>query len=229
MKAKTARTIKQIVNVFETGKAKGDYSAAALLPDGAGISYGRSQATDGGGNLDRIVYRYLDLGGELGEELRPYLDELVDNATTRVDVRNPPAWVKELMELLAKAGEDPIMRKAQDAIFDEEYWEPAVNQAKAMQLELPLSWAVVYDTCIHSGPGGVARIRRRFPEVPPSRGGDEMAWTRAYIRARYAWLSGYPNPLVRKTVYRMKTFLQLIEADNWHLERPLRVLGATIR
>ena len=50
------RIIKMIVNTFETGEPEGNYGLAVLLQDGAGISYGRSQATDRGGNLDAIVY-----------------------------------------------------------------------------------------------------------------------------------------------------------------------------
>ncbi|MCB9676433.1 MAG: chitosanase [Alphaproteobacteria bacterium] len=226
MRPERTDVIKRIINVFETGRAEGDYGAAVLLRDGAGISYGRSQATDGGGNLDRIVYRYLDLGGTFADALRPFLDELDSDATTRVDPDAPPAWTRELMALLSRAGnEDPLMRQAQDEIFDQEYWVPAERQASEMKLRHPLSYAVVYDTCIHSGPRGIVRIRRTFPELPPSRGGDEKAWTVAYARARYAWLASYPVPAVRKTLYRMKTFLALAEAGNWTLDPPFKVLN----
>lgn len=218
------RIIKSIVNVFETGRAEGDYGAVALLDDGAGISYGRSQATDGGGNLDRIVWRYLDLGGRFGEQLRPFLEILGSDASTRVDPDDPPAWVTEVMDLLAAAGrEDPLMQQAQDEVFDQRYWVPAERWATEMQLVLPLSWAVVYDTVIHSGPGGVWWIRRLFPDLPPSRGGTEKSWTRAYVRARYAWLAGHERLAVRRTVYRMSAFLSLIAEPNWDLEPPVTI------
>jgi chitosanase len=216
-------TAKKIVNVFETGRAAGDYGMAVLLHDGAGISYGRSQATDKGGNLDRIVYRYLDLGGSLGDQLRPHLNRLDTNETAKVDPDNPPGWAKDLMELLREAGEDPKMRQAQDEVFDEQYWVPAANQAVAMQLVEPLSWAVVYDSTIHSGPNGVSRIRPLFPEMPPSRGGDERAWTRAYVAARYAWLAGHSRLAVRNTVYRMQAFQSLMDAGKWSLALPVHI------
>jgi chitosanase len=223
--ADAERIIKMIINTFETGRPEGDYGAAALLHDNAGISYGRPQATDRGGNLDAIVYRYLDLGGgEYGDKLRPYLDRLETDDTARVDPDRPPQWVKDLMKLLSAAGEDPVMRQAQDQVFDEAYWVPAAQQAQAMGLELPLSWAVVYDSTIHSGPNDVPRIRRLFPEVPPSRGGDEKAWTRAYIAARYAWLASHPRHAVRLTVYRMRSLQALADADHWRLEPPVRLL-----
>lgn len=219
------RMIKCIVNTFETGKPEGDYGLAVLLHDNAGITYGRSQATDGGGGLDAIVYRYLDLGGGAhGDALRPYLERLDSDETAKVDPAKPPKWVKDLMALLSDAGDDPLMQRAQDEVFDENYWLPAAHQAQAMQLTDPLSWAVVYDSTIHSGPRGVGRIRRLFPEMPPSRGGDERAWTRAYVAARYAWLASHPWHAVRQTVYRMRSFQDLIDKDAWQLESPVRLL-----
>jgi hypothetical protein len=42
-----------IVHIFETGKAFGDYTAVAVLNDGAGISYGINQFTHRSGSLYR--------------------------------------------------------------------------------------------------------------------------------------------------------------------------------
>ena len=94
-----------------------------------------------------------------------------------------------------------------------------------MGLELPLSWAVVYDTCIHSGPSGVRKIRKLFKEVPPNRGGKETDWTEAYVAARKQWLSSFSNPVVQKTTYRMEVFEDLIFDDNWFLETPFTIGG----
>src|SRR4051812_23095515 len=53
-----------IVNIFETGKAFGSYSALAVLDDGAGISYGINQFTHKSGSLAAVIDRYLKLGGK---------------------------------------------------------------------------------------------------------------------------------------------------------------------
>lgn len=223
------RAIQAIVNVFETGRAAGDYAAATILRDGAGISYGRSQATDAGGNLDAIVHRYFDLGGRYAPQLAPFVPRLAANETARVDPASPPDWCRELLRLLRAAGsEDETMRRAQDQIFDEAYWVPAVQHCESMRLVHALSWAIVYDTCIHSGPGGVPRMRARFAEVPPSRGGEEKGWAKAYVKARREWLASSPNALVRKTTYRMDTFDQLISQDRWELTVPFTVRGVRI-
>jgi chitosanase len=220
----TKRVIQSILSVFETGKPEGAYDAVTVLSDGAGISYGKHQATDKSDTLDAIVYRYLDLGGVYAKELRSYLDRLESDATASQDPSNLEPWVTSLMELLATAArKDAKMRVAQDQIFDELYWRPAADQALAMKLELPLSWLVCYDTTIHSGPGGITRIRKLFPERPPSAGGDEKAWVVAYLYARRGWLLEHPNPVVQATVYRIDAMLDLVDAANWELATPIQI------
>jgi len=219
------RVAKSLLSVFETGKPTGDYSAAVVLPDGAGISYGKHQATDKGGNLDGIVMRYIDLKGKYSGEFEKYFPALEANDSASVDPNSLPEWTVSLLDLLKKAGTDPVMHRAQDQIFDEEYWQPCVAQCTQMWLKEALSWAIVYDTCIHSGPGGVARIRRRFSEMPPSRGGDEKKWAKAYVNARRDWLANYKDEghIVRRTVVRMDVFLDLIAKKNWSLNTPIQI------
>lgn len=228
--SKTEKDVCQaIIQIFETGKLTGGYGTVALLTDGAGISYGKHQATDRSNSLDTILYKYIDRGGRYGSLIEPYLDELQGNLTAKIDPKNPPDWVVDLINVLQEAGDlDPLMAEVQDEAFDEMYWRPAERQCLDMKLEFPLSYAVVYDSCIHSGPLGVSRIRKLFSEVPPARGGDEKLWAEAYVRARRAWLAANSNSLVRKTVYRMDAFLQIMKQGNWELKTPLVVRGVSI-
>lgn len=223
-----ARRIKAIVSVFETGKPQGDPAAVVVLPDGAGVSYGLHQATDRAGSLDEIVSRYIDRQGSFARQLAPFLGELERDATAYQS--HPfPAWLEGLMATLAEAGRvDPLMLEVQHEVFDEHYWSPCRRQSLEMELKLPLSWGLVYDTCIHSGPRGVWKIRRRFPEAPPSRGGDEKEWCIAFALARYKWLAYHPNPVVKKTRIRMREFMRLMREENWSLTPPFTVRGAKI-
>lgn len=226
--------IQNILSVFETGRVRSDaaYSTVAVLADGAGFSYGIHQSTDRSDTLDAVLLRYADLGGARAAEARDLLARLAaDESTTLEPGREStwPRWARDAVTFLRELGADGVMRRAQDAVFEELYWAPAESQARAMGLGLALSYLVVYDTCVQSGPGGVARIRRMFGPLPPASGGDEREWTQAYVRARRSWLASYPNPVVQRTVYRMDAVQALIDAGNWDLRSPLVVRGQTIR
>lgn len=219
---------KAIVSIFETGKAAGNPAACTILPDGAGISYGAHQATDASGSLDTILVEYLRQGGAMQSEAREVLALVQANVSTQYrSISSATPGVVRAVDLLRRMGADPVMAAAQEAVFDRLYWQPAQDQAEGMGLVEPLSWAVCYDTAIHSGPGGIAKIRVRFPEAPPIRGGDERKWTAAYVAARRAWLVSRGG-IVASTAYRMGAFLSLIAAGQWDLATPFTVCGVEV-
>jgi len=220
-----------IIAIFETGKVPSPsaYSACTVLADGAGISYGKHQCTDKAGSLDLVVKKYIAKGGQHAYEIAEFLPQLATNESTKVPPAGPhPHWLQSLMNLLRIAGADPKMREAQDEVFDEHYFAPAANMCNDMGLKHALSWAVIYDTCIHSGPGMVANMRKRFAASPPSRGGDEVLFIKQYLQAREDWLKSNANPLVQKTVYRMDAFQILVDNNFWNLQTPLTVRGVKI-
>lgn len=224
------KVIDSVLSIFETGRVPtaASYSTCTVLSDGAGISYGKHQSTDRAGSLDKIVDLYIQQGGKHSEELKQFIPKLAANESAKLDPKNIPSWAKYLIGVLKEAGKDPIMQSAQDAIFDSCYWIPSVGHSAKIGLTTALGHLVVYDTCIHSGPGGVAVIRARFPEASPANGGDEKAWVRAYIYARRAWLASNPNPLVKKTVYRSDALMDIVKSGNWSLATPLTIRGVAI-
>lgn len=236
MTTEQKRVINSIVSINETGKlpTPAAYSTVTVLTDGAGISYGIHQSTDRSDSLDAIVMRYIDLNGPLADRLKPYLPQLEADFSSKVDPKNPPGAVRDLMAILAEAGKDPVMQRAQDDVFYENYWTPAVQKCVAMKLVMPLSYLAVYDTCIHSGPGRVDSLRKVFPQSPPSGGGDEKGWTRAFLIARRNWLANFTSPdaakqaLVRRTAGRVEAILKIVDAGNWALQTPLTYRGVTV-
>lgn len=228
------RIIKIILSIFETGKQAVDYSVITVLPDGAGITYGAHQSTDGGeDSLDKIATLYVERGGALAAELEPYLARLAADETKGAnpggsadEVRannqdNGFAWVADLMEVLQHAGSDAVMALAQEEVFEREYWEPAAEQAAAMGLVTPLAWLVCYDSTIHSGKKGIGRIRSKFPESPPANGGDEHGWVVAYLQARRNYLLSIPH--AAGTVYRIDSMLAIVTDGNWNLDVPVKI------
>src|SRR5215212_8194624 len=167
--------IEKVVNVFETGRAQGDYGAIAIFHDGPHdvrqLTYGRSQTTEYG-KLRLLVTRYAEAGGTYSHDLAQYAERigaepLVDDARFR--------------SLLRTAGRtDPVMRTTQDAFFDAEFFAPAMEWASEHAFTLPLSALVIYDSFIHSG-SILPLIRSTFAARPPSEGGEERAWTTSCV------------------------------------------------
>ena len=70
---------------------------------------------------------------------------------------------------------------------------------------------------------------RKFPEVPPSKGGKEKAWITAYTRARNKWLLERSSAAVKASAYRTKDLLKMIEEKNWNLDKlPLIANGKEV-
>jgi len=230
--AQQKNVIDCVLAIFETGRlpSPASYSTCSILDDGAGISYGKHQCTDGGGALDLVCKRYIDLNGKHAAVLSQYMVYMQTNESTKFNskVANYPSWLTSLISLLKNAGADPIMQQAQNQIFDERYWTPAVNHAQRIGLQTGLAHLIVYDSTIHSGPGGVTIIRNLFPQKAPINGGDEKEWCLAYIAARRNWLSRSSNKLVQRTVYRMDALKQIADSGNWDLNTPLTVRGVRI-
>jgi chitosanase len=215
------RTCQAIVNVFESGSPTGNYGAVTLLKGDPGhLTYGRSQTTLGSGNLYSLIKAYCEApDAQFGGELRPYLDRLAaKDLTLDVDAT--------LRATLKEAGNDPVMRREQDAFFDRAYYIPAMNHAQSLGLELPLAQTVAYDSAIQ---GGWGRVSAKVTAAcgPLSATFTERDWTLRYIDARRAFLLALKDPLP-KTVYRMDAFLALAKQDKWDLALPLTVHGATI-
>lgn len=214
--------ILSVVNIFETGTPDGNYADISIFNDGKGntrqITFGRSQTTEQG-NLKELVQAYIANKGMFSNDFRPYVDKI--GSVPLVDD-------KAFIGLLKRsAEEDEVMIKTQDAFFDKVYFQPAFKFFVDNGFSLPLSMLVIYDSYIHSG-SVLDFLRKRFPESPPVRGGDEKAWIKAYVNARHEWLSGKGNPL-NKTIYRTQVFMTAMAAGDWMLGSPLVANGTRSR
>lgn len=217
-----------VVSINETGKLPSNkaYSTVTVLADKAGITFGKHQATRK--SLYLIVLKYIEMEGRDAKLLTPYLDKLKSNASVDADPNKLPKDVKDLMAILATAGSDPLMHEAQDAIFDSEYFEPAVAKGEAMGLVTGMAYLSLYDVAIQSGPARIDALRKLFPESPPSKGGLEKAWVMAFLSARKAWLQTSSNPLVVASAGRVEAMIQLAKSGNWNLEPGFKYRGVVV-
>lgn len=214
------KTAQAIVNLFETGRALGDYAQVTLLTGDSGqLTYGRSQTTLASGNLHLLITAYCATP-EAAEaaSLRPYLPAL--------DARDP-ALNRDMAfrALLHAAGGDPAMQTCQDAFFDRVYWSPAVSSAAKLGLDLPLAVCVVYDSVVH---GSWKAMRDRTLAVDPDPAVHQRSWVEAYVATRRSWLANHTNPLLHKCVYRMDAFQALMEQGAWDLALPLGIRGVQL-
>lgn len=215
--------IMAILNVFETGSIKGDYSNITLYNDGKNrrkqITYGRSQVTQDGGNLKKLLEMYVKDGGKYADKVKPYISRMADGDLHK-DL--------QFLNYLKTAGkEDPIMIAAQDKIFDLVYWKPAFDWFTNQGFKENLSLLVIYDSFIHSGTI-LEFLRKRFSEVPPVKGGNEKEWIIAYTKARKSWLANHSERILRNTVYRPNCFLKCMDDDNWTLDKPVIANGILV-
>jgi chitosanase len=210
-----------IVNIFETGSALGNYSAVTLIPHDSGhLTYGRSQASLGSGNLYLLVDEYcLTPGATFTRQLAPYLPRLQARETALdIDIR--------LKNLLRASADNPVMRDAQDAFFDRHYWQSAASEAATSGIRSPLGIATVYDSMVH---GSWQAMRDRTnSEYGTLAALGEHAWIKAYLATRRTWLATNPRPDLRMTVYRMDALLDLASHEAWQLDMPLVVRGVEI-
>lgn len=221
------RTAKAIVNVFETGNPRGDYSAVTCARgDRGGLTYGRSQTTINSGNLYLLIKDYCEAeAAQFADDLRPFLEPLANQAAS-LGCTSGSSELGQLKAILRQAGADPVMQAVQNDFFDRAYWAPAFNAARSIGIQTPLGQAVVYDSFIH-GSWNRMRDRNNQHHGTVSQIG-EKAWIKAYVDTRRHWLANHSDRLLGKTVYRMDNFKQLIQAGNWTLKLPFFVHGCPI-
>lgn len=213
--------IQCIVNVFETGTVKGDYSNISIYNDGPNgikqITYGKSQTTEFG-NLKKLIELYVEKQGAYAKFFSPY----IPNIGKKLLFED-----KEFVKSLKLAGADPIMVKSQDEFFDLHYWTPALKFCTTNQFITPLAGLTIYDSYIHSG-GVLAFLRNRFSEKVPIAGGNEQKWVAEYLKVRKIWLENHTIPILRKTVYRVNDMIKAVNNGDWNLEKPFLANGVSV-
>ncbi len=214
--------IQQIVNCFETGSPNGDYGNVSIFNDGPQgvkqLSYGKSQTTASGG-LQELITDYIKNGGKFSKDFEPYAPNIKKNLSL---------WAnKELVGLLKKAGEDPIMKSTQDAFFDRTYWAKAAKWAEVNGFIENLSLLVIYDSFIHSG-CILSFLREKFSAKTPKNGGDEKTWITQYINVRHDWLANHSNKILRKTIYRTNDMKKAIAEKDWNLDLTFEANGEKV-
>ena len=216
------KKIRQVVRFFETSRVEGaDYSALAIMNDGPNqrvqITYGASQTTEYG-NLKALLSMYIDAKGKYAADIKSFIGWVGERSRPSLSGNGT------FIELLKKAGSDPIMQRTQDQFFNIHYFNPARQWAEVNGFKLPLSMLVIYDSYIHSG-SILQFLRTKFVEKVPAQGGKEKEWISQYVQTRDFWLETHSTKLLQNTDYRTDSFIYAIREDNWDLSKPFTVVN----
>lgn len=207
----TIDRIKNVLCVAELGRQTINYDHIDVMGDGPNgikqitLSIGFTQF---GGDLKKVVDEYIHRSGKYAGELLEYVASF-----QKLDLYSN----QNFLQLLKLAGrEDPIMASVQEDLFESIYIGPGVRWAESEGLLTPFSALIICDSFLQSG-SIIPRIRSLFAEVTPKNGGDEKAWTLAYLQARNTWLKDSSNSLVRTSAYRTAYYLKLAALNDWDL------------
>lgn len=216
------RLAMRMLNAFEndSGSPETDYKSVYIYHDGKNkrrqVTLARG-FTDDGGNLKKVLERYILRGGAQQE----FFAGRLKLCGTGVLVDD-----KEFLKGLGDVSAEPAMREAQDDVFESEYLQPALNWSGRYGFKENLSQAVIIDSYLHSGSMRPA-LMDSFAESKPSSGGDEKDWVESYVNARLAWFKRVTGALHNCT-YRPEFFLGEIKKGNWAFDCPLRSNGTNI-
>ncbi len=210
-----------VINCFESGSQKTDYSTIYIYGDGPGrkrqITLGRGITEYG--NLKSLIELYVKKNSVFSKDFAPYLSRI--GKTALVDNGD----FKKLLVRAAK--KDAAFRACQDTIFEIKYLKPARAFFDANGFVEELSLLVILDSTVHSG-SMLSFLMSRFPEKRPVNGGDEKQWISQYVKVRKAWLAGHSNKILRNTTYRMDFFEREISKGNWDFNLPVVAHGVKI-
>lgn len=196
--------ITRFLNLAEndSGLAETDYKTIYLYSDG---NKGRKQVTlargftQDGGNLGKVLDRYVSLGGSRASFFNPYIKKMGDGNLYKDT---------DFLKTLSACAVEVAMQKAQDEVFEECYINPALEWATKNGFVRSLSIAVIVDSFLHSGTIPPF-LQAKFKEKTPSNGGEEKAWIFQYLVARFNWFSSSKG-ILRSCVFRPKFFLEQI-------------------
>ena len=216
--AGTLRNISRFLNLAENdnGSPETDYKSVYRYRDGNGgrrqVTLGRG-FTEDGGNLRKVIDTYIRNGGK-SDVLKSRADKIG---------RGVLADDAEFVKALSAAAEEKAMRDAQDEVFSNAYIAPALAWGERNGFKLPLSFAIICDSFLHSGRMTPSLINS-FAERTPVNGGSEKTWMYRYCQARQSWFTRSTGPL-RTCVFRPAFFLAQMDANNWSFTAPMKVPG----
>ena len=219
----------RITGVFEAPS----YSTIQIIDSGI-ISYGQHQATLASGTLEIILKRYCDsCDSKTAKALKKFLSRVAaKDASLKKD--------QKFLDLLRAAGAEEAMIDAQDSVFIEKYWLPAVAKAAAENVKSPLGLAIFYDTLVQGGlDNTIERVRKKLGNVSVA----EQKYLKTFLECRRERLLEIAEKQLKSTNATTRTngkmlknsaktrigaLMNLVEANNLELLGKFDINGKMI-
>jgi chitosanase len=198
---------------------RAQYGYLEDIGDGRGYTGGLIGFTSGTADMLLLVQNYTT--AEPDNPLAPFLPALhaVDGSASHAGLGESfeRAW--------GAAAGDPVFRRAQDALLDSMYFDPAVSRARKDGLGA-LGQFIYYDAIVMHGPGsdgssfGGIRSAALAKAKTPAEGGDETRYLNAFLDVRVRVMR---EEAAHDDVSRVSTEQRVfVREGNLDLHTPLR-------
>ncbi|GAA4915642.1 chitosanase [Actinomycetospora succinea] len=220
-------TAEAVISTFENSTTELPYAAAQRLGDGRGITAGRAGFTSGTHDLLLVVRRYEQIAGPQNP-LHRYLQPLtrIDSQVADGGDGDSTKGLDGFEDAWRRASQtDPRLNQAQDAVYDDLYFRPAMDRARAIGITNALGQLALLDTGIQHGIGsGPDDLPALITETGPP-AGDDPAWLRRFLEVRREHLE-HPayeetTDVWRESLPRVDTLESFIDQRQFDLATPL--------
>ncbi len=234
------RRMMLLTTTFENSFPKGGspsfaYDYIENLGDGRGYTAGRIGFCSGTHDMLALVEAYTKTKPK--NPLAKHLPEL-----RRISKVGGGPDVSGLTNFIADwkaAAKDEAFKKAQDAVADSMYFQPAMRIADRVGVKLPFGKAILYDTIIMHGGGTDAdsigaiverASKRACPNKPcdPKSGASEKAWLKLFLEERRKVLADPANTATKtewsKNTYRAEVLSEMLQSGKYDkLDKPMQL------
>jgi chitosanase len=227
------RVAEAIISTFENSSTELPYASAQDIGDGRGITAGRAGFTSGTHDLLLVVQRYEASAGGERTPLTEYLPALIaidvavrsggDGGDTTGLEGFPAAWERASLT-------DPRLNCAQDDVYRQLYFEPAMAEARNVGMSTALGQLVFLDSAVQHGtasdPDGLPSMIAETTEVyGPESQPDRSGWLEEFLEVRRAHLLDPADEetaeVWRRSVPRVDTLATLLDEERFDLATPI--------
>jgi chitosanase len=213
----------QFISVFENSTLVLPYAAVESLNDGRGYTAGRAGFTSRDGDMLWVVEDYLTVNPSSA-----FSTLLSTLKTLSAKGSGSTSGLSTLPSIWKSASNDINFRNSQDKISDQQYYNPAVAEAKKYEITSPIGILCLYDSAIEHGIDGDDGVDDMISRMPArATFATEYDWIRAFLAVRRNTLlhpkDSSTQQVWSESVGRVDTLLSVLNSGNYTLITPITI------